>query len=73
MPSYKVVLQDKTDVRVTAEDVCLECCCDSGDSDDDNDDLKAPPRKDHVWWNFTNKEDTTVAAFPFNQVLSITS
>lgn len=71
MASYKVVLMDKSDIRVTADDVEMDCCC--GENVDDEGDDKCGVIRDHAFWNFTDKDGKTVAGIPFSQVLYITS
>jgi len=62
--SYKVMLRDKTEVTVSANDVDLDCNADDGST--------ATP-----YWNFLSdiddEESVTVAAFPFSEVLYIRS
>jgi len=57
MPSYKVILKDKTEYRVTADDVST------------NDNEQGEPR----WFNFIKENETTVAAFPFDLVEAVIS
>lgn len=60
--TYKVVLKNAKDeahseLRITADDVDVDCC----DS------------HPFHWFNFFNKDDKTVAAIPFEEVLYVVS
>ena len=67
MPSYKAVLTDKTEIRITADDVNIDSPYDGDDACPDQ----------GLFFNFTknngDEDSTTVAAIPFNSVLYITS
>lgn len=67
MPSYKVVLKDKTELRVSADDVDLTPCLDAGEGHD------CQVHQYNFLKNQGDDDEITVAAIPFSEVESITS
>jgi len=70
MASYKVVLVDATELRITADDVDLEGSC---YEDDEKEYISDNFAFFNFWKELSSEEIITVAAIPYAQVRYITS